>query len=210
MQDELHAAWQQWDGGDTRPRRRWWMCSTGAAICGIFCATFRMCWSRGRSIALNGTHFIGPGEHGRRKSRRDRSWNHELAGGVHGGGPSLAQPDAPGKGVFVIPGEDGFNLVPSVVALDEDGRMVVGNAAREALLTLAGARGVQREAADGPRRGRRAGGVEAVSVPSGRGPGAGRGAAHPAGRAHAIRLRRFRRRFCASSSATRSDFSARR
>jgi Fe-S protein assembly chaperone HscA len=50
-------------------------------------------------------------------------------------GPSEAQPDAPGKGVFVLPGEDGSNLVPSVVALDKDGRMVVGNAAREALLT---------------------------------------------------------------------------
>ncbi len=49
-------------------------------------------------------------------------------------GPSLAQPDEPGRGVFVIPGEDGSNLVPSVVALDKDGRMVVGNAAREALL----------------------------------------------------------------------------
>jgi Fe-S protein assembly chaperone HscA len=67
-------------------------------------------------------------------------------------GPSLAQPDAPdglatgtgedaalrsltpGKGVFVIPGEDGSHLVPSVVALDKDGRMVVGSAAHEALL----------------------------------------------------------------------------
>src|ERR1039457_6881749 len=37
-------------------------------------------------------------------------------------------------GLIVIPGEDGSHLVPSVVALDGDGRMVVGNAAREALL----------------------------------------------------------------------------
>ena len=37
--------------------------------------------------------------------------------------------------MFVLPGEDGSHLVPSVVALDKDGRMVVGNAAREALLT---------------------------------------------------------------------------
>ncbi len=50
-------------------------------------------------------------------------------------GPSLANPDAPGKGVFILPGEDGLNLVPSVVALDHDGHMLVGNAAREVLLT---------------------------------------------------------------------------
>ncbi len=49
-------------------------------------------------------------------------------------GPSLAHPDAPGKGVFIIPGEDGSNLVPSVVALDQRGHMLVGNAAREVLL----------------------------------------------------------------------------
>ncbi len=30
----------------------------------------------------------------------------------------------------VIPGEDGLNLVPSVVALDENDQIVVGNAAR--------------------------------------------------------------------------------
>jgi Fe-S protein assembly chaperone HscA len=48
---------------------------------------------------------------------------------------SAASPETPGKGVFVIPGEDGSHLVPSVVALDKDGRMMVGNAAREALLT---------------------------------------------------------------------------
>jgi Fe-S protein assembly chaperone HscA len=49
-------------------------------------------------------------------------------------GPSLAHPDAPGKGVFIIPGEDGVNLVPSVVALDQDAHMLVGNAARAVLL----------------------------------------------------------------------------
>jgi Fe-S protein assembly chaperone HscA len=52
-----------------------------------------------------------------------------------GSGPSLAHPDAPGKGVFIIPGEDGSNLVPSVVALDKDNHMLVGNAARAVLLT---------------------------------------------------------------------------
>jgi molecular chaperone DnaK len=34
----------------------------------------------------------------------------------------------------VIPGEDGLNLVPSVVALDENNRVVVGNAARKYLI----------------------------------------------------------------------------
>jgi Fe-S protein assembly chaperone HscA len=52
-----------------------------------------------------------------------------------GTGPSLAHPDAPGKSVFILPGEDGLNLVPSVVALDGDGHMLVGNAARAALLS---------------------------------------------------------------------------
>jgi Fe-S protein assembly chaperone HscA len=52
-----------------------------------------------------------------------------------GTGPTLAHPHEPGKGVFIIPGEDGSNLVPSVVALDHDNHVLVGNAAREALLT---------------------------------------------------------------------------
>ncbi len=34
----------------------------------------------------------------------------------------------------VIPGEDGSNLVPSVVALDENGQIIVGNAARKSLI----------------------------------------------------------------------------
>src|SRR5947209_9104514 len=34
----------------------------------------------------------------------------------------------------VIPGEDGSNLVPSVIALDEQGNTVVGNAARRYLI----------------------------------------------------------------------------
>ena len=49
-------------------------------------------------------------------------------------GPSLAHPHEPGKGVFIIPGEDGVNLVPSVVALDDEGHMQVGNSARAVLL----------------------------------------------------------------------------
>src|SRR5580765_3109406 len=34
----------------------------------------------------------------------------------------------------VIPGEDGLNLVPSVVALDERDQIIVGNAARKYLV----------------------------------------------------------------------------
>ena len=34
----------------------------------------------------------------------------------------------------VIPGEDGSNLVPSIVALDTSGQIVVGNAARKYLI----------------------------------------------------------------------------
>src|SRR6266567_4861922 len=34
----------------------------------------------------------------------------------------------------IIPGEDGLNLVPSVVALDERGQIIVGNAARKYLI----------------------------------------------------------------------------
>ena len=52
-----------------------------------------------------------------------------------GAGPSLAHPGAPGKGVFIIPGEDGSHLVPSVVALGNDNHMLVGNAARAELMT---------------------------------------------------------------------------
>src|ERR1700726_1637449 len=40
------------------------------------------------------------------------------------------QGDAP----VVIPGEDGLNLVPSVVALDENNQIIVGNAARKYLI----------------------------------------------------------------------------
>ena len=49
-------------------------------------------------------------------------------------GPTLASPDAQGRGVFIIPGEDGSNLVPSVVALEQNGQIRVGNAARDVLL----------------------------------------------------------------------------
>src|SRR6476620_10128232 len=35
---------------------------------------------------------------------------------------------------IVIPGDDGLNLVPSVVALDENDQVIVGNAARKYLI----------------------------------------------------------------------------
>src|SRR5271169_6874728 len=37
----------------------------------------------------------------------------------------------------VIPGEDGLNLVPSVVALDEKNQIIVGNSARKYLIETA-------------------------------------------------------------------------
>src|ERR1700691_4511279 len=40
-----------------------------------------------------------------------------------------------GESPVVIPGEDGLNLVPSVVALDANNQPVIGNAARNALIT---------------------------------------------------------------------------
>ena len=39
-----------------------------------------------------------------------------------------------GDSPTVIPGEDGANLVPSVVALDEKNQIIVGNAARKYLI----------------------------------------------------------------------------
>src|SRR2546421_1463690 len=39
-----------------------------------------------------------------------------------------------GESPVVIPGDDGLNLVPSVVALDADGQPVIGNAARKYLI----------------------------------------------------------------------------
>src|SRR5947207_4439089 len=39
-----------------------------------------------------------------------------------------------GESPVVIPGEDGSNLVPSVVGLDENGQFIVGNAARKILI----------------------------------------------------------------------------
>ena len=39
-----------------------------------------------------------------------------------------------GEKPVVIPGEDGANLVPSLVAVDEDGRMIVGNPASKLLI----------------------------------------------------------------------------
>jgi molecular chaperone DnaK len=40
-----------------------------------------------------------------------------------------------GESPVVIPGDDGSNLVPSVVALDEKNQPVIGNAARASLIS---------------------------------------------------------------------------
>ena len=62
-----------------------------------------------------------------------------------------------GDAPVVIPGVDGSNLVPSVVALDpipaEGGRptVTVGNSARKALIRDSGARHLLRQAPHGPR-----------------------------------------------------------
>src|SRR3954453_15820358 len=42
-----------------------------------------------------------------------------------------------GEKPVVIPGEDGVNLVPSVVALDPNGQIIVGNPARKYLIETA-------------------------------------------------------------------------
>ena len=87
-----------------------------------------------------------------------------------------------GERPVVIPGEDGLNLVPSVVALDENGQIVVGNAARKYLIET------PERAVYSVKRlmGR---GVEDVQdelklfpFPPGRRSRAGRSAAHQAGR----------------------------
>src|SRR4051812_23389579 len=41
-----------------------------------------------------------------------------------------------GETPVVIPGEDGLNLVPSVVAMNENGEPVIGNAARKYLIEI--------------------------------------------------------------------------
>ena len=45
-----------------------------------------------------------------------------------------------GESPVVIPGDDGSNLVPSVVALDSNNQAVVGNAARELCKNVGGGR----------------------------------------------------------------------
>src|SRR5207245_9329188 len=59
--------------------------------------------------------------------------NHRIVGIDLGTTNSLVafmQGDVP----VVIPGDDGLNLVPSVVALDENDQIIVGNAARKYLI----------------------------------------------------------------------------
>jgi len=54
-------------------------------------------------------------------------------------GPSLAHPDAPGKGCSSSPARMARRCA-SVVAVDDDGHMLVGNSARKVLLTAPNAR----------------------------------------------------------------------
>ena len=58
-----------------------------------------------------------------------------------------------GESPAVIPGEDGLNLVPSVVALDEKSQPVIGNAARKYLIGDARTRRLLHQTADGTRGG---------------------------------------------------------
>ena len=48
--------------------------------------------------------------------------------------PQQANGSAAGTGPVVIPGEDGSNLLPSMVALDENDQIIVGNATRKYLI----------------------------------------------------------------------------
>ena len=64
-----------------------------------------------------------------------------------------------------IPGPYGTTLCPSVVSVDADGSIIVGEPARRRLLTQSDAHDLFREAPDGPRRRRRAGRTEDFPVP---------------------------------------------
>ena len=65
----------------------------------------------------------------------------------------------------VIPGEDGLNLVPSVVALDEQRPDHRRQRRPQVSDRDAGARRVFRQTPDGPRRRRYAGRTEALPLP---------------------------------------------
>jgi molecular chaperone DnaK (HSP70) len=115
-----------------------------------------------------------------------------------------------GERPVVIPGEDGLNLVPSVVALDDKDQVIVGNAARKYLIETPeravysikrlmgrGIEDIEQE-------------LKLFSLPPGRRSSARRSAAHPAGRKDLSLRRRFPPSCCASSSAMPSDSSMRR
>lgn len=59
---------------------------------------------------------------------------HELIVGIDLGTTNSLVAYMQGETPVVIPGEDGSNLVPSVVALDDNGQFVVGNPARKILI----------------------------------------------------------------------------
>ena len=113
-----------------------------------------------------------------------------------------------GETPVVIPGDDGLNLLPSVVALDSNNHPVVGNAARKCTDRQAGARRLLDQAPDGPRLGRHSGRIEALPLPPRR--GSCKPAKFSASRWATRRSlrRKFPRLFCASSSATPNATSA--
>ena len=73
-----------------------------------------------------------------------------------------------GDSPVVIPGEDGLNLVPSVVALDERDQIIVGNAARKYLIETPERAVYSIKRLMGRGLGRYSGRTAAISIPSGR------------------------------------------
>ncbi len=115
-----------------------------------------------------------------------------------------------GESPVVIPGEDGLNLVPSVVALDDKDHIVVGNAARKYLIETPerAVYSIKRLMGRGVEDIR--GGAEALPVPAGGRSRSRRSDCASSWARRPLRRRRFRHLFCASSSAMRSDSLARR
>src|SRR5208283_2758728 len=65
-----------------------------------------------------------------RKAKSERRMTNERIVGIDLGTTNSLVAYMEGASPVVIPGEDGLNLVPSVIALDENGQIIVGNAAR--------------------------------------------------------------------------------
>src|SRR5271165_1854253 len=69
-----------------------------------------------------------------RKAKSERRMTNERIVGIDLGTTNSLVAYMEGASPVVIPGEDGLNLVPSVIALDENGQIIVGNAARRYLI----------------------------------------------------------------------------